>query len=95
MTHSPDLHLVDLSYPRRHLIQIVDAPRAKLHVDKCPCGALTVRPYGDELMEMMEREWGVRCTVDEQARAYILSETYDPAERNDLADREVWPEAVA
>lgn len=83
----------DLPYPKGQNALILDAPRALLHVGRCPCGADTVRPIEADLVALMADEWGVACTVDKAARAYVLSLTYDPVERDDLASGNVWPEA--
>jgi hypothetical protein len=95
MTHRPYPHLIELGYSERANLIGRDAPRAKLHVEKCPCGADTVRPYTDELIACMAAEWGVHGPVDERVRARILAQTYDPAERDDLASGEVWAGARA
>lgn len=92
--HLPYPHLADLGYCERSNLIGLDAPRALLHVDRCPCGADTVRPYEQSLIDLMREEWGTECRVDERIRARVMRLTYDPAERDDIASREVWPEAV-
>lgn len=91
--HGPDLHIIDdMDHFQRSTLCAISAPAARMHVERCECGAVTVRPYEPELLALMRSGRGVACEVDERARAYVLSVAYDPAERNDLADGEVWAE---
>jgi hypothetical protein len=83
-----------MTYTQRQLVVGHDCPRAKLDVGRCECGATTVRPYEQSLIDLMRAEWGIACTVDERVRERVLSMTYDPIERDDLASGNVWPEAV-
>jgi hypothetical protein len=89
--HSPDRHLRDdLGYSERQLIVGHDCPRALLHVERCECGATTVRPYEQSVMDKMREEWGIVERVDEAVRERVLSLTYDPVEREDVASGEAW-----
>jgi hypothetical protein len=95
VNHTPYPHVIDTldRFQHSNLTAAIDCPRAHLHAERCPCGAMTVRPYSDDLIALMRREWGVRCKVDERARARVLSMTYDPIERDDLASGEVWADS--
>jgi hypothetical protein len=94
VNHLPYSHLIEMDYNTRQLVIAIDCDRACLIVEKCPCGAATVRPWSAELHALMATEWGDERRVDERARAYVMSLTFDPVAREDLAEREVWPAAV-
>jgi hypothetical protein len=80
MEHSPHPHLIDLGYSERQCIIGLDAPRARLIVDHCPaCGAVTLEPYPESLIALMEKEWGQRPRLDQDIRDRVMAMTYDPA----------------
>jgi hypothetical protein len=78
VTHLPYPHVPELGYSERQCLIGLDAPRALLHVEKCPCGADTLHPYEDSLIALMEAEYGIKETPDERIRKRVLSLTYDP-----------------
>lgn len=95
VTHNGHPHLRDdLPYPYVSNAIALDCPRALLHVEKCPCGADTVRPYEPELVEKMREEWGIACTVNQRALDYVMSLTYDPDAPGELVSAEAWLEGA-
>lgn len=79
MNHNGLPHLRDdLPYPRKNNVIVFDCPRAHLHVEKCECGADTVRPYEASIADKMREEWGVAFVPDEQARARVMAIAFLP-----------------
>lgn len=95
MNHNGHPHLRDdLPYPQKNNVIALDCPRAHLHVEKCECGADTVRPEDPSIAAKVREEWGVSFVPDKRAWARVMAIAYDPAERDDVASAEVWPEGV-